>query len=293
MSKKLIKVDVLYWLTEWMTDRQPSNQSHGTEYDCASISNNRLWWSAVNYKKIWEELIAYFRLIRDTPHRKRRVQCFFYCCLCIFVAPGMWLPSRCLDTTRGIHRATEQGDLISRLSPFGFAYAYTVMYRPLQFNFVYKNVRGMLCWISLIYEVVSCILDSYSFSMPVTVAERSRACNVFARSEAEIVVSNPTQGMDVWCVCAFFCVCVVLCLGRGLATSWSPVQGVLPSVKWSRNWEISPVLQNCSSSKAWSKKRKKYSFSVISKWCCAVTLYWFLGDELYQNRDLFADVYDF
>jgi hypothetical protein len=32
------------------------------------------------------------------------------------------------------------------------------------------------------------------------------------------------------CVCAFFCVCVVLCLGRGLATSWSPLQGVLPSV---------------------------------------------------------------
>jgi hypothetical protein len=28
-----------------------------------------------------------------------------------------------------------------------------------------------------------------------------------------------------------FCVCVVLCLDRGLAKSWSPVQGVLPSVK--------------------------------------------------------------
>jgi hypothetical protein len=25
--------------------------------------------------------------------------------------------------------------------------------------------------------------------------------------------------MDVWHVCVFFCVCVVLCLGRGLATS--------------------------------------------------------------------------
>jgi hypothetical protein len=36
--------------------------------------------------------------------------------------------------------------------------------------------------------------------------------------------------MDVWCVCAFFCVCVVLCLGRDLATSWSSVQGFLPSV---------------------------------------------------------------
>jgi hypothetical protein len=32
---------------------------------------------------------------------------------------------------------------------------------------------------------------------PVTVAEQSKACTVFARSEAGIVVSNPTQGMDV------------------------------------------------------------------------------------------------
>jgi hypothetical protein len=32
---------------------------------------------------------------------------------------------------------------------------------------------------------------------PVTVAERSKACTVFARLETGIVVSNPTQGMDV------------------------------------------------------------------------------------------------
>jgi hypothetical protein len=32
---------------------------------------------------------------------------------------------------------------------------------------------------------------------PVTVAERSRACTVFARSEAGTVGSNSTQGMDV------------------------------------------------------------------------------------------------
>jgi hypothetical protein len=43
--------------------------------------------------------------------------------------------------------------------------------------------------------------------------------------------------MGVWCVCMrLFCVCVALCLGRGLATSWSLVQGVLLSVeKWLRN----------------------------------------------------------
>jgi hypothetical protein len=60
---------------------------------------------------------------------------------------------------------------------------------------------------------------------PITVAERSKACTVFARSDARIVGSNPTQGMDVWCLCV--CVCVrararvvlCLCTGRGLATS--------------------------------------------------------------------------
>jgi hypothetical protein len=32
---------------------------------------------------------------------------------------------------------------------------------------------------------------------PVTVAERSKACTVFSRSEAGIVSSNSTQGLDV------------------------------------------------------------------------------------------------
>jgi hypothetical protein len=38
-----------------------------------------------------------------------------------------------------------------------------------------------------------------------------------ASSNAGIVSSNPTQGMDV-CVCVFFCVCVIQCVGSGLAT---------------------------------------------------------------------------
>jgi hypothetical protein len=64
-----------------------------------------------------------------------------------------------------------------------------------------------------------------------TVAERSNAWTIFARSDSGIVGSNPTQRMDVWCVC------VVLCLGRGPGTSWSLVQGVLPSVIRSWNWK--------------------------------------------------------
>jgi hypothetical protein len=68
------------------------------------------------------------------------------------------------------------------------------------------------------------------YGTPVTVAERSKEYIVFARSEAGIVGSNPKQGMDVWWCMCLFCVCVVLCLGRGFATSWSLVQGVRTSV---------------------------------------------------------------
>jgi hypothetical protein len=55
------------------------------------------------------------------------------------------------------------------------------------------------------------------------VAARSKARTVFARSNARIVGSNPTWGMDV-CL-RLICVCGVLCAGSGLATGWSPVQG--------------------------------------------------------------------
>jgi hypothetical protein len=46
--------------------------------------------------------------------------------------------------------------------------------------------------------------------LPITVAAQSEAWNVFVRSNAGIVVSNPTQGMDV-CVC-LFCVYVLSCV---------------------------------------------------------------------------------
>jgi hypothetical protein len=63
---------------------------------------------------------------------------------------------------------------------------------------------------------------------PITVAARSKAWTVFAHSNTGIVGSNPVQLMDV-CV-RLFCVYVVLCVGSGLATGWSPVQGVLRTV---------------------------------------------------------------
>jgi hypothetical protein len=59
-------------------------------------------------------------------------------------------------------------------------------------------------------------------------AARSEAWIVFARSNTGIMGSNPIWDMDV-CV-RLFCVCAVLYVHNGLATGWSPVQGVLPTL---------------------------------------------------------------
>jgi hypothetical protein len=59
-------------------------------------------------------------------------------------------------------------------------------------------------------------------------AARSEAWIFFARSDTGIVGSNPTWSMVV-CV-RLFCVCAVLCVDSGIVTSWSPAQGVLPTV---------------------------------------------------------------
>jgi hypothetical protein len=67
------------------------------------------------------------------------------------------------------------------------------------------------------------------YYMQVTVAPRSKAWTVFARSKAWIVGSNRTQCMD-GCIACVHSLCVVLCIGRGLATGWSSVQGVLPTM---------------------------------------------------------------
>jgi hypothetical protein len=64
---------------------------------------------------------------------------------------------------------------------------------------------------------------------PTTVVARSKARTVFATSNAGSVGSNPTRSMDV-CV-RLFCVCVVLCVGSGLAMGSSLVQGLLPTVQ--------------------------------------------------------------
>jgi hypothetical protein len=55
--------------------------------------------------------------------------------------------------------------------------------------------------------------------VPVLMAERSKTCTAFDRSNTGIVGSNPARGMDV-----YFCVFYVVfsCVGRDFASGWSP-----------------------------------------------------------------------
>jgi hypothetical protein len=114
--------------------------------ECLSSTENVVPSSIVNSlrtnRKFWEELIAYFPLIRHGPHRKQFLQLFFvaagtcllsyclatiwgtqpdrllwydiennasnnYSLFLVFVAAGMCLLSHCLATVEGIHIQTD------------------------------------------------------------------------------------------------------------------------------------------------------------------------------------------
>jgi hypothetical protein len=68
----------------------------------------------------------------------------------------------------------------------------------------------------------------HSIGLSATVAAHCKTWTVFAHSDTGIVGSNPTRGIDI-CMRLFY-VCVILYVGSGLATGWSPVQGVLPNL---------------------------------------------------------------
>jgi hypothetical protein len=77
------------------------------------------------------------------------------------------------------------------------------------FFFVLLPVSA-LSWSEKLCELCSWIIfGSKVGNMPITVAAWSKAWTVFARSNAGIVGSNPTQGIDV-CV-RLFCLCCSVC----------------------------------------------------------------------------------
>jgi hypothetical protein len=59
-------------------------------------------------------------------------------------------------------------------------------------------------------------------------------------------------------VCVCVCVSLCLCTGRGLATSWSPVQGVLLTVPDQETEETQPyVPKSGASSQVWDQRGRK------------------------------------
>jgi hypothetical protein len=65
---------------------------------------------------------------------------------------------------------------------------------------IYSNINDAL--------VIKTFLEVGLFKCPITVAARSEAWTVFARSNAGIVVSNHTQGVDVRVYSMFVLFCV-------------------------------------------------------------------------------------
>jgi len=86
------------------------------------------------------------------------------------------------------------------------------------------HTQSWQCHWIWVYCTVKIYLYFWVFTahMPVPMAMRSKAHTVFNHSNTGIMGSNAARGMDV---SMFFCV------GSGLATGWSPVQGVLPNVQ--------------------------------------------------------------
>jgi hypothetical protein len=70
------------------------------------------------------------------------------------------------------------------------------------------------------------------------------------------------------------CVCVVLCVGSGLVTSWSLVQGVLPSVwKWLRNWRRGQgPTKGCRAIDDWLTVWMRWR--ALITWCWNSMLWW-------------------
>jgi hypothetical protein len=115
---------------------------------------------------------------------------------------------------------------------------------------------------------------SYRFVIPITVAARSEAWTVFARSNAGVVGSNPTGKHGCVCVRLF---CVVLsCVCSGLATGWSPVQGVLPTVVGLRNWNKAfhgcPMLQSGSNRKERERGGERWVCNTPKSHLCSFVL---------------------
>jgi hypothetical protein len=116
-----------------------------------------------------------------------------------------------------------------------------------QYTKIYLQCYRIIKIVKYMYMIYIYI---YIYIMPITAAARCRAGSVFVRLNAGIVGSNPTQRHG----------CLrLLCVGNGLATGWSPFQGVSPIVLQLRNWSETKRFTDVLCSKREQQERERES----------------------------------
>jgi hypothetical protein len=111
--------------------------------------------------------------------------------------------NKCENEVNCVHQIVHIGLFLlqtTRLISVKVRISYDKEQISLGFNVISTSVRNSdLKTLVLSLRSLICTINCYMVYTrgPVTVAERSKACTVFARSEAVIVGSNSTQGMDV------------------------------------------------------------------------------------------------
>jgi hypothetical protein len=111
--------------------------------------------------------------------------------------------------------------------------------------------------VGLLYRSNFCNINYYR---SITVASLSKEWTVFACSNTGIVGSNSTQGMD-GCVYSAF---LLSCVGCGLATDWSPVQGALPTVLGLGNWSETKRFHGCPMLQSGSNRKREREHNLMA-----------------------------
>jgi hypothetical protein len=111
----------------------------------------------------------------------------------------------------------------------------------------------------IIRNLVNQIKYGKESRLPPTVAERSKAWIVSFARTLWSWVRMPLRAWMFGLYMRLFCVCVVLCLGRGLATSSSVVQGVFPIVNRSGNWKEARAHKGCRA----NQKTKSINYNAL------------------------------
>jgi hypothetical protein len=132
------------------------------------------------------------------------------------------IPPKSLLTLTRLHGVTSQKEIFFSVTTVTTSNLKRVSYGSHNKQlYSVNNINRLFSMIEIQLIEVESIFDDH-------VAARSKAWTVFAFSYTGIVVSNPIRSMNVYV--PLFCICVILCVGSGLATSWSPLQGVLLTV---------------------------------------------------------------